>query len=381
MQVSSRGKSDIVRDVIYYDKIKEIEPVYRSIATLNSKTIWDLIRKILTLLPTDVPEKIPQQILEKYDFVSWRDSINKIHMPESPDDISLYGRYVTRLAFEEMSEYQSKLSKARVRTRQVTKDSLSFTGELFKKLKALLPFQLTPDQLNVIDEITADQKSGQRMVRLIQGDVGSGKTLVAFAAMLHVKESGKQSALMAPTDILVKQHYNSLQKFSDDLSIKLAVLTGTMKKNEKVEVIQKIKDGEIDIIIGTHALFQSYVEFKDLGLIVVDEQHRFGVMQRYRMLQKNKTSDFLMMSATPIPRTLSMIAYGDMNISTIKNKPSNRIAIKTSILSLENIDKLIDALVKQDTKIYWLCPLINESEKISISNVMDRCKILEEKMP
>jgi ATP-dependent DNA helicase RecG len=276
------------------------------------------------------------------------------------------------------------LQIARGKIKVLRKQPLNFSGELQQKFLKTLPFELTSGQKEVIAEISQDQKATNRMFRLLQGDVGSGKTVVAFCAMLNMVEGKKQAALMVPTEILARQHYHKLLKMGEALDIKVGILINAMKSSEKESTKNLLERGEIDVVVGTHALFQEHVKFKDLGLVVIDEQHRFGVEQRLTLIDKGKEADYLMMTATPIPRTLEMAAYGDIDISTIREKPHGRQEIVTSIVRASKIDEVLSGLKRmlvQGNKIYWVCPLIDDSEKLSLANVKERFDFLNIAFP
>ncbi|HKX63995.1 MAG TPA: ATP-dependent DNA helicase RecG, partial [Rhizomicrobium sp.] len=246
---------------------------------------------------------------------------------------------------------------------------------------AALPFALTDPQLHVLSEIEQDMKSEKRMLRLLQGDVGSGKTVVALLAMLGAVEAGLQAALMAPTELLVRQHWASLEPYANTTGVRLACLTGREKGPGREATLAKLAAGEIDILIGTHALFSEDVAFKDLGLAVVDEQHRFGVHQRMQLQSKGKPADVLVMTATPIPRTLALTAYGDMDVSKITGRPPGRKPVETRVMSADRLDELISHLrtaLDRGQRAYWVCPLVEESEKIDLAAAADRAVMLRQ---
>ena len=251
-------------------------------------------------------------------------------------------------------------------------------------MKKRLPFSLTNSQEKCIKEIQSDLSRDERMYRLIQGDVGSGKTLVAFFSMLFVAENSGQAVLMVPTDILAKQHYNNFQEYTKDIEVNSVLLTGKMKTNEKKQVLEAIKLGQADIIIGTHSLFQKGVIFENLELVIIDEQHKFGVQQRHDLIQKGENLDILVMTATPIPRTLELANYGDMDISRILDKPMNRQKIDTSIISEKKIEILISRILeicKKGTQSYWVCPLIEEGDKSELVAIEQRFSSLNKMLP
>jgi ATP-dependent DNA helicase RecG len=244
----------------------------------------------------------------------------------------------------------------------------------------MLPFELTNAQENALKEITADQESPYKMLRLLQGDVGSGKTVVALLSMLRVIESGAQTALMAPTEILAKQHYDTITELCAKTDLKIGLLTGKLRPKEKREINQKIASGEINILIGTHALFTDSVTFKDLGYVVIDEQHRFGVNQRLSLSAKGDKCDVLVMTATPIPRSLLLTAYGDMDYSKIGELPKGRKPTTTAVLNINKMPDIIQNLrhkLEQGTRAYWVCPLVEESEKSDLSAATERYEMLQ----
>lgn len=371
---------EIVESVQNLNKVSRLEPVYNLSKGLTTRVVGSLVQQVLRMAPK-LPEWLPKEILLENNWVGWNESLMKIHYPNSYDDISFSSKYRNRLAFDEALAHQISMLLARNTEINIAKEKLDFTGKYSNKLKELLPFELTDAQKNAIADIESDQKSGIRGYRLLQGDVGSGKTLVAFIAMLNAVEAGKQAVMMVPTEVLAVQHYKSLLKYANELGINLGLLVSNLPVKLTNETLEKISSGELNIIIGTHSLFQERVEFKDLSLVVVDEQHRFGVSQRMMLLNKSKTADLLMMSATPIPRTLTMVLYGDMDCSIISEKPKNRKEITTSINSLKNVDVILNKLESfhaKGEKVYWVCPLVEESEKMPLANVTSRYNALQE---
>ncbi len=285
-----------------------------------------------------------------------------------------------RLAYDELLSNQLALAFIRQKTKQ--KDGRSFVGDnsLLKKVLSLLPFTLTKAQETALNEINKDQEAPYKMLRLLQGDVGSGKTVVALLSMLKVIESGSQTALMAPTEILAKQHYETISKLCENTPIKVSLLTGKLKAKQKKEIYENLALGDINILIGTHALFTDTVSFKDLGYIVIDEQHRFGVNQRLLLSQKGKNCDVLVMTATPIPRSLLLTAYGDMDYSKITELPKGRKPSKTVVMNTDKIPDVISSLKKKletKTRAYWVCPLVEESQKLDISAATKRFEMLK----
>ncbi len=308
------------------------------------------------------PEWHETNLLNEKNWVSFKESIYQIHQGNS---LGLECKFKERLSFDELLANQIGLGLIRKSRHRQIGNALNFHGHKAKKLLEILGFSLTNGQKQVLAEIESEQKSPHRMMRLLQGDVGSGKTLVALIFALNSVESGFQNAFMAPTDILASQHFEWISKNCAGLA-NVAILTGKIKGKKRTECLAKLEKGEIDILIGTHALFQERVIFKNLGSIVIDEQHRFGVNQRENLAKKGNSPDILSMSATPIPRTLTMTHYGDMEISILNEKPAGRMPIDTRIISTAKIDEIIASLknlLQKGEKIYWICPLIEEAEK------------------
>ncbi|KKB96146.1 ATP-dependent DNA helicase RecG [Candidatus Arcanobacter lacustris] len=340
------------------------EPLYHLTYALVNKQLIDIITNALKTLPK-LPEWLPKDIIEQYSFPSFNDAIINSHHPKEIKDFDPQTNIRKRLAFDELLANQLAIMLARgedARTRPGI--AIEYSNILMDKLLAKLPFALTDCQKKAIEEIAKDQRSNLKMRRLIQGDVGSGKTIVALIAMLNVVSCGMQACMMAPTDLLATQHYNFIQSIADDLGIGVAIITGKIKAKQRKILLEQLQNKEIDIVIGTHALFQENVVFANLGLIVIDEQHRFGVEQRTSLANKNPHSDILIMSATPIPRTLTMALYGDISISVIKEKPAQRLPIITSVMPNSKEGELTQSMHKiidKGEKIYWICPLIEEN--------------------
>jgi ATP-dependent DNA helicase RecG len=308
------------------------------------------------------------------------------HTPAHDSDLEPSTPARQRLAYDELLANQLALRLIRANLRSGKGRAISGTGKLKALAVAALPFALTDPQLAALAEIEQDMKSDKRMLRLLQGDVGSGKTVVALLAMLAAVEAGLQAALMAPTELLVRQHLASLEPYARTAGVRLACLTGREKGPGRATILARLAAGEIDILIGTHALFSEDVTFRDLGLAVVDEQHRFGVHQRMQLQskgQKNKQSsaDVLVMTATPIPRTLALTAYGDMDVSKITGRPPGRKPVETRVMSADRLDELISHLrtaLDRGARAYWVCPLVEESEKIDLAAAEDRAVMLRQ---
>ena len=361
-------KSDIqiIHPKISHDisKISKVDVIYPITYNLTSAKLHNLINVIISKIPDVIfPEWLHKDFLAEKSWGSWLKSLDAIHNPKSESDISLYSIHRQRIVFDEFLASQIAIRQSRKERDTYEKgEALACEGHLTQKLLSEINFTLTSGQEEVIAEIIRDQRSQKRMMRLLQGDVGSGKTLVALCAILNALESEKQAVLMAPTDILANQHFESISKFLSNFDIKLALLTGKVSKAKRKPILEGTLNGEIDVIIGTHAVFQDKVQFKDLGLIVIDEQHRFGVQQRIALMGKGPKSDVLVMSATPIPRSLSLTIYGDMDISTLKGKPAGRIPINTYTILDSKIDQIINLIknkVNQEEQAYWICPLID----------------------
>ena len=359
--------------------IKSKEAVYSLTSGLNQKIMNKLTDQILNNLP-NFNEWIETSILNKYKFKGWNEVVKNLH---SPSDNNIKNKILLRrrLAFDELLSHQ--LAIGIMRNFNQKKKGLKITSEnkTLNKFYSNLDFQLTNSQNNVIKEILQDLGSSNQMIRLLQGDVGSGKTIVALISMIKVFESNFQSALMVPTTILAFQHYENILNLLKDSKINVLVLTGKDKGKERKEKLDEIAKGKADIIIGTHALIQDTVKFNNLGLAVIDEQHRFGVYQRMVFNHKNHKPNILVMSATPIPRTLTLAAYGDMKESKLIEKPLGRKPIITSSLSLKKENQLIDRIKEKiknsSSKFYWVCPLIEESEELDLKAAEERYKILK----
>ena len=355
--------------------LREKEPVYSLTAGLNMKSFIKLSNQVLQSVP-NLEEWIDKILIKKYKFTSWKDAVEKLHNPEIEDTYSEKNFYRRRLAFDELFAHQ--LAICIVRTIDNRKKSISFKSkDSFKNnLIKNLAFKLTNSQLTVLNEIQSDLFSNKQMIRLLQGDVGSGKTIVALISMLTVIESGYQVTLMAPTSILAYQHFEIISELINKLPIKIDILTGKDKGRKRLEKLEKIKNGDTKIVIGTHALIQEGVIFYKLGLSVIDEQHRFGVYQRMAFNYKGFRPSILVMSATPIPRTLTLAAYGDMDESRLIEKPIGRKPIKTSVLTLKKEKNLIERIRKKinnsNDKFFWVCPLIEESQELDLKAATDR---------
>ena len=361
------------------NSLKDAEPIYGLTAGLTHKIISKYIEKILVNLPF-FDEWIDQKLIDKHSFDNWNKSIKSIHNPENSQDLINNNIYRRRLAFDELLAHQ--LAIAIIRNYNQKKKGLRFTtkSNLVEKFIKNLPFKLTNSQLDVWTDIKKDLISKNQMIRLLQGDVGSGKTIISVLSMLQAIESGYQAAIMVPTSILANQHFQNITSFVTNLSVKTLLLTGKDKGKIRLEKTSQIKNGIAQIIIGTHALIQDDVSFKSIGLVVIDEQHRFGVFQRMTFTYKGIKPSILVMSATPIPRTLSLAAYGDMDESKIIEKPLGRLPITTTSLNFSKENILIERLkeiLKKNEKVYWICPLVEESEELDLKAATIRHQYLD----
>lgn len=352
-----------------------IEPVYPLTEGLSPKLLSKAIRQALEKLP-QLPEWQDPAFLQRQAWPSFPDALATLHQPTAPGAVGPEAPARRRLAYDELLANQLALSLVRANMKRAAGRRLPGTGDLRAKLIAALPYSLTLGQQQAVAEILRDMASENRMLRLLQGDVGAGKTVVALLALAAAAESGAQGAFMAPTEILARQHYATLSKLCGPAGIKLTLLTGREKGKPRDEILAAIAGGEAQIVIGTHALFQEHVAFRDLGLAVIDEQHRFGVHQRLALQAKaGGASDLLVMTATPIPRTLALTVYGDMDVSKITEKPAGRQPIDTRVLPLSRMEKVVRGLARvtgQGQRAYWVCPLVAESEEVDLAAAEDR---------
>jgi len=357
-----------------------IEPVYPMTEGLSRKTLAKAIEEGLAGLPV-LPEWQDPDLTAREKWPGFGEALAKTHHPENPQDLDLDARHLRRLAYDELLASQLALALLRTHQRRQSKPPRAGSGEMVGALIAALPFQLTGSQQTAVAEIRADLAKPERMLRLLPGDVGSGKTVVALLAAATVIESGAQAALMAPTELLVRQHARTIEPLAEAAGIRSAVLTGREKGPERAAILSGAADGSVDLLIGTHALFESAVEFRQLGLAVIDEQHRFGVQQRLALAAKGGSADVLVMTATPIPRTLVMTYYGDMDVSRLTEKPAGRRLIETRVVPLERIDEVVDRIrtaTAAGAKAYWVCPLVEESAEVDAAAAEERYAALTE---
>ncbi len=360
--------------------IETIEPVYPLTAGLTNKTLRKAQKGALGTLPA-LSEWLDDAYKVKNKWPNWHDAMQHLHNPEEGEDLLPTHPTRMRLAYDELLANQLSLALVRLHQRKQNGRAWQVTGILRQKILNILPFDLTDAQKNSIAEIDDDMKAPLKMLRLLQGDVGSGKTIVAACAMMNVIEGGAQAAIMAPTEILARQHEESFAPWLDAAGVSYITLTGRNKGKERTAILEQIASGEAQVVIGTHALFQDTIEFNNLGIAVIDEQHRFGVHQRLALSQKSKGTDVLVMTATPIPRTLTLTAYGDMEVSRLDEKPPGRQPIDTLLFPKEKVESIIDAIKRQLTtgaRAYWVCPLVEESEKLDLEAAEARYDVLKD---
>ena len=374
------GKYDSSKNVITASEIKfgvlgntkKVEPVYHCTSGLTNKNLSTYINTALLMNQKDITDFIPEYYQKKYNFSNKKTALNIVHNPPSVEKLK---ESEIRLKYEELFEFMFKINYLKEQhKKEKTGIKRDLTDKDLKDIIKLMPFELTGDQLNSLEEILKDLNSSSRMNRILQGDVGSGKTIVAIIAMYLNYLSGYQSALMAPTEILAIQHYNNIKELLKDTNIDVELLVGSQTKKEKKDIYERLANGTINMIIGTHALIQEEVKYKELGLVITDEQHRFGVNQRALLNEKGTMPDVLYMSATPIPRTYALTIYGDMDVSIIKEMPKGRKPIKTYVKKDTEIKDVLEMMyeeLKEKHQIYVIAPLIEESENSDLTNVLE----------
>lgn len=368
-----KGKNIITASDIKLDQLSnkvKIEPVYHCTSGLTNKNMSTYINMALLMYGKEIMDYIPQEFQEKYNFVNKKTALNIIHNPSTADKLK---EVTIRLKYEELFEFMFKINYLKQQNKKEKNGLVRVIDrDKLNKFIEKIPFKLTNDQNIAIEEILSDLESPTRMNRLLQGDVGSGKTIVSFIGMYANYLCGYQSALMAPTEILATQHYNNLVNFLKGTKVKVALLTGSTPKKEKNEIYKGLSDGSINMVIGTHALIQDEVCYNNLGLVITDEQHRFGVHQRANLQNKGVKPDVLYMSATPIPRTYALTIFGDMDVSTIKEKPVGRQKIDTVVKKTSEITEVLEMMyeeLKNKHQIYVIAPLIEESENSDLTTV------------
>lgn len=353
-------------------KGEKIESVYHGTAGLPSKTIATYINTALMQYGNEIIDYIPNNLIEKYNFLNKKTALNIVHNPSNREKLQ---ESQNRLKYEELFLFMTKINYLKNKNRQNENGIIKkYDEEKLKEMINSLPFELTKDQNKVLKEILEDLKSKRKMNRLLQGDVGSGKTIISIIALYANYLSGYQGALMVPTEILAYQHYETIKKVLKNTKINVKLLIGSLTKKEKTEIHEELKDGKIDIIIGTHALIQENVEYNNLGFVITDEQHRFGVLQRMSLNKKGDMLDVLYMSATPIPRTYALTIYGDMDISTIETLPKGRKKIDTFLKTnneMKDVLRMMYEELKENHQVYVIAPLIEESETLDLTTVND----------
>jgi ATP-dependent DNA helicase RecG len=358
--------------------IPDFEPVYPLTAGVTQKTMMKAAGSALARVP-DLPEWIDPAQKAQAGWPDWAEAVRVAHTPEDMGDLSPAHPARERLAYDEFMAHQMTLALARAKLRRGKGRATVGTGEMQAKVLEALPYELTGAQTRAIAEIAKDMAEERRMNRLLQGDVGAGKTLVALKALLIAVEAGGQGVMMAPTEILARQHLQGLTPLAEAAGVVIEILTGRDKGADRRAKLEALQRGDIQILVGTHAVFQKDVEFADLRLAIVDEQHRFGVRQRLELGKKGAQADVLVMTATPIPRSLSLAQYGDMDVSVLDEKPPGRKPIKTALVNMARMDEVVEHLrraVAEGRQAYWVCPLVEESEAVDLSSSVDRFKRL-----
>ena len=361
-------------------KLPLVEPVYPLTEGLSLNQVRKAADAALARLP-DLPEWQEASWVARERFPSFTEALRTLHRPTEPADLLPEGLAWSRLAYDEFLAGQLALALVRAHLRRPAGRATPGTGHIRKKLIEALPYALTPSQGRAVADIVADLGKPERMLRLLQGDVGSGKTVVALLAAAAAIEAGRQAALMAPTEILARQHFNTVAPLAASAGINVAILTGRERGRERGDILGKLAFGDIHVLIGTHALFQEEVEFRDLALAVVDEQHRFGVHQRLALAKKGEAVDVLVMTATPIPRTLVLTYFGDMDISELREKPAGRQPIDTRVVPHNRLDEVVGAVgraLAEGRRVYWVCPLVEVTENTDLAAAEERFAALKE---
>jgi ATP-dependent DNA helicase RecG len=362
------------------------EALYPLTAGVMHETVRIFVKKALQEIHTlpPMPEWILKETIQNFNWPSWNQALQKVHAPQTNTDISPFSPARGRLIYDELLAYQLGMFAERIQEKRHKSFAFIKENTLQKKLINALPFQLTQAQRQALDEINADMSKPTQMLRLMQGDVGSGKTIVALVSALKVIEEGYQAAILVPTDILSRQHFYTCDKFLAPLGLRTAILTGRERGKIRHQILEELESGHTNLLIGTHALIEDTVKFHKLGFVVIDEQHRFGVEQRARLSSKGFNPHILTMTATPIPRTLSLAQYGDMDISCILEKPACRIETETCVMPIEKVSSVAQALqriIQNGEKVFWVCPLIEQSETLDFTAAIERYSFLERIFP
>jgi ATP-dependent DNA helicase RecG len=362
------------------DKLPMVEPVYPLTEGLSLNQVRRAADGALAKIP-NLPEWQDEAWLARRNFPAFADALKLLHRPDEPANVNPEGAAWSRLAYDELLAGQLALALVRAHQRRQPGRGSSGEGLLRAKVVAALPYSLTPSQARAVDDIITDLARPHRMVRLLQGDVGSGKTVVALLASATVIEAGRQAALMAPTEILARQHFATIAPLAEKAGLRVAILTGRERGKERNETLDRLALGDIDLVVGTHALFQEDVAFRDLALAIVDEQHRFGVHQRLALARKGEAVDMLVLTATPIPRTLVLTYFGDMEISELREKPAGRQPIDTRTLPLSRLNEVVAAVgraLAEGQRVYWVCPLVQDSETSDLAAAEERFAALQQ---
>ena len=361
-------------------RLQAVEPVYPLTSGLSLKVLGKAVRGALDRAP-DLDEWIDPALLKHRRWEAWRPALREAHTPDSGAALEAIAPARQRLVYDELLANQLALALVRRNMRRLPGRSIRGDGRLRRRLLDALPFRLTASQETTLREISADMADEARMLRLLQGDVGSGKTVVALLAMLGAVEAGAQAALMAPTEVLARQHMATIEPLAAAAGVKVAVLAGRERGRARAAALESLAEGEASLAVGTHALFQDDVAFRDLALAVIDEQHRFGVHQRLTLAAKGRGVDVLVMTATPIPRTLTLTFYGDMEVSRLADKPAGRQAVDTRVMPLDRLADVVAGVarsVAKGAKAYWVCPLVAESEELDLAAAEARYRALSE---
>ncbi len=355
-----------------------VEPVYPLTSGIQPRVLAKAIQAALARAP-ELPEWIDPPLIQREGWPGWKTALGTAHSPKSEAELSSTTPARRRLAYDELLANQLAIALVRLKQRKLPGPALAGDGRLRSKALAALPFALTGSQEQAIREVLADMAASERMLRLLHGDVGSGKTVVALMAMLNAVEAGAQAAMMAPTEILARQHFATIEPLARAAGVPTALLTGRERGKARDEILAGLSDGSIPLVVGTHALVQEGVVFQTLGLAVIDEQHRFGVEQRLELARKGKGVHTLVMTATPIPRTLMLTAYGDLDVSRLAEKPAGRKPVDTRVLPAERLDEVVSAVrraVANGAKVFWVCPLVEESEALDLAAAEERYRDL-----
>jgi len=372
---------DRVVDAEGFKKLPLIEPVYPLTEGLALGSLRRAVTQALPKIP-ELPEWIAPDVIRRARLPGFGEALHHVHAPSELGDILIDGPFWRRLAYDELLAGQLALALVRAQLRRPAGSRNAGDGHIRRKIIDALPYALTKSQQQALAAIAKDLAEPVRMLRLLQGDVGSGKTVVALLAAAAAAETGKQSALMAPTEILARQHLRTISPLADAAGMRVAILTGREKGKERADILARLADGEIDLLIGTHALIEAPVVFKDLALAVIDEQHRFGVRERLALTDKGGAVDVLVLSATPIPRTLVLTYFGDMDVSELREKPAGRQPVDTRVVPMSRLGEVFDAVgraLDAGKLVYWICPLVDESDKVDLTDAEQRFATLSER--